>query len=63
MSNFQPKFINEWRDIKKQGGLKLLMKKKGWQVIFAFFLFYLIRDTILYIFIPYLGYISLKGFF
>jgi len=63
MSSFQPKFINEWRDIKKQGGFKLLMKKKGWQVIVAFFLFYLIRDTILYIIIPYLGYTSLKGFF
>ena len=52
MSIYRPKFINEWRDIKREGGYKLLLKKKGWQVIVAFFLFYLIRDSILYIIIP-----------
>jgi len=39
------------------------MKKKGWQVVFAFFFFYLIRDSILYLIIPYFGYTSLKGCF
>ena len=63
MSIYRPRFINEWRDIKREGGYKLLLKKKGWQVIVAFFLFYLIRDSILYIIIPYLGYTSLKGLF
>ena len=33
MSIYRPKFINEWRDIKREGGYKLLLKKKGWQVI------------------------------
>ena len=49
MSIYRPNFINEWRDIRREGGYKLLLKKKGWQVIVAFFLFYLIRDSILYI--------------
>ena len=63
MSIYRPKFINEWRDIKRGGGYKLLLKKKGWQVIVAFFFFYLIRDSILYIIIPYIGYTSLRGCF
>lgn len=32
------------------------VKKLGWKFILAFILFYLIRDTILYIIIPYLIY-------
>ena len=59
----RPRFINEWMDIKKQGGLKLLFQKKGWQVILAVVIFYLIRDTILYIVIPYIGFTSLRGCF
>ena len=54
MSIYRPKLINEWRDIKREGGYKLLLKKKGWQVIVAFFHFYLIRDSVLYIIIPYI---------
>ena len=59
----RPRFINEWMDIKKQGGLKLLFQKKGWQVILDVAIFYLIRDTILYIVIPYIGFTSLRGCF
>ena len=59
----RPRFINEWIDIKKQGCLKLLFQKKGWQVILAVAIFYLIRDTILYIVIPYIGFTSLRGCF
>ena len=54
MSFYRPNFINEWRDIRREGGYKLLMKKKGWQVVFAFFFFYLIRDSILYLLSPIL---------
>ena len=49
MSIYRPKFLLEWLDIKRKGGYKLLLKKKGWQVLVAFILFYLIRDSILYI--------------
>ena len=60
MAKFSPKFINEWLEIKRKGGLKLLFKKKGWYVIVAIVTYYLIRDSILYILIPYLIY---KGIF
>ena len=49
MARFSPKFINEWLEIKREGGLKLLFKKKGWYVIVAIVTYYLIRDSILYI--------------
>ena len=63
MSLFRPKFIAEWLDIRREGGVKLLIKKKGWQVIVGLIVFYLIRDTILYIIIPFLIYIFAKGIF
>lgn len=60
MSRFNPKFMNEWLEIKREGGFKLLFKKKGWHVILFIIVYYLIRDSILYILIPYLIY---KGYF
>lgn len=63
MSLYRPKFIKEWWDIRKEGGLKLLFKKKGWQVVITFFMYYLIRDSILYIIIPYFGFTAFKGCF
>jgi len=60
MSRFTPKFINEWLEIKREGGFKLLLQKKGWYVILTIVIYYLIRDSILYILIPYLIY---KGYF
>ena len=63
MSLNRPKFIKEWWDIKREGGYKLLLKKKGWQVIITFFMYYLIRDSILYIIIPYYGFSVFKGCF
>lgn len=63
MSLYSPKFIKEWWNIKREGGYKLLFKKKGWQVIIVFFTYYLIRDSILYIIIPYFGFTVFKGCF
>tara|TARA_B100000700_G_scaffold73561_1_gene82075 strand:- start:842 stop:1033 length:192 start_codon:yes stop_codon:yes gene_type:complete len=54
MKFVKPKFFLEWNDIRKEGGLKLLLKQKGPIVLVVFFLYYLIRDTILYILIPVL---------
>ena len=54
MSIYKPDFIREWGDIRRKGGYKLLIREKGWTVILAFFMFYLIRDSILYLIIPYL---------
>ena len=54
MKIVKPKFFREWNDIRKEGGLKLLLKQKGPIVLVVFFLYYLIRDSILYILIPVL---------
>ncbi len=44
----------EYRQVFKEQGFKGLVKKYGWKVVVAVFLYYLIRDSILYILIPYL---------
>lgn len=60
MSFYRPRFLQEWNAIRQEGGYKLLIRKKGWVVLLAFFMFYLIRDSILYLLIPYL---AIKGIF
>ena len=54
----QLKFLVEYVAVFKETGFKGVLKKGGWKILFYFFMFYLIRDTILYIIIPYL---ILKG--
>jgi hypothetical protein len=49
-----PEFINEWRIKIRQQGLKKFIKSKGWKIVLVFFVFYAVRDIILYIIIPYL---------
>tara|TARA_B100000902_G_scaffold153568_1_gene150092 strand:- start:7667 stop:7876 length:210 start_codon:yes stop_codon:yes gene_type:complete len=49
-----PKFLQEYVELYKEKGLKSVIKKGGWKLAFYFFMFYLIRDTILYILIPFL---------
>ena len=51
---FKSKFLIKYTQIYKQDGFKGVLKEGGWRIIISFFLFYLIRDTILYIIIPYL---------
>ena len=46
MSFRLPKFIQNWLEIYREGGLIHLLKVKGWMVLVAFFLFYLIRDSV-----------------
>lgn len=53
-----PKIVDQWRLIFREGGLKLLIRKKGLKVLVAFFSFYLVRDVLLYVIIPYL---AIKG--
>jgi hypothetical protein len=55
--------MQSWIAAYKKGGIKGLLKKKGWSVLAAFFLFYLVRDTLLYILIPWLGYKHFSSFF
>lgn len=58
MKLLKPKFLIEWNEIRKEGGYKLLIKKKGRNVVIAFIVFYFVRDSILYLLIPYL---AIKG--
>ncbi|MBE76933.1 MAG: hypothetical protein CMG41_04260 [Candidatus Marinimicrobia bacterium] len=63
MSFFRPRFMQSWLDAYQRGGIKELLSEKGWKVLLAFFLFYLVRDSILYIIIPWIGYNHLSTFF
>ncbi len=36
----------------KQGGLKAVIRRYGWKTFALFFMYYLIRDLILYVLIP-----------
>ncbi len=51
---FKFKFISKYVAIFKKDGFKGLIKEGGWKLLVFFFLYYLIRDSILYILIPYL---------
>jgi len=44
--------LKEYKDIYKKKGLKALLKKLGWRVFALIFIFYLIRDIILYVIGP-----------
>jgi hypothetical protein len=48
-----PTFIRKYVQIFRKEGFKGLIKKGGWRLLLGFILFYLIRDTILYV-IPFL---------
>ena len=63
MSFFRPQFMQSWLDAYQRGGIKELLSEKGWKVLLALFLFYLVRDSILYIIIPWIGYNHLSTFF
>jgi len=49
-----PKWLREYADEFKKNGFKGVIKKGGYKILIYFFLYYLIRDSILYIIIPYL---------
>ena len=53
MNFLKPNWAIEWWALIKKEGVKSFIKKKGWKFLIAFFLFYLIRDVLLYIIIPY----------
>lgn len=56
---FKSKLLIKYTKIYKKDGFKGVLKEGGWRLLVYFFLFYLIRDSILYIIIPYL---IVKGF-
>tara|TARA_B100001142_G_scaffold319094_1_gene362117 strand:- start:336 stop:530 length:195 start_codon:yes stop_codon:yes gene_type:complete len=51
---FNVNLLKKYIAIFKKDGFKGLIKEGGWKLLFFFFMYYLIRDSILYILIPYL---------
>ncbi|NUO79008.1 hypothetical protein HUU05_02950 [candidate division KSB1 bacterium] len=49
---FKPSIIQEWTSLLKEKGLRAFIKEKGWKIVIAVFVFYLVRDSILYLIIP-----------
>ena len=48
-----PQWMLEANAVRKEEGIAGMIKKGGWSLFAAFFVFYLIRDTILYV-IPFM---------
>ena len=48
------KKLKEYRQVIVEKGFKGFIKIYGWKLVVVVFLYYLIRDSILYILIPYL---------
>lgn len=64
--NFFSKLNNLFDDLKeiyKEGGIKLLFKKKGFLIVLIVFFYYLIRDGLLYIILPFFVFKNLTGCF
>ena len=40
------KFLEEYITVFKEDGFKGVLRKGGWKILFYFFMFYLIRDSI-----------------
>lgn len=51
---YTPPFIREWVTLLREKGLKGFVREKGWKLVLGIFVFYLVRDTVLYIIIPLL---------
>jgi len=49
-----PKWVDRYATIYRQEGFRGVMKKGGVWLLVGFIVFYLIRDSILYLLIPYL---------
>ena len=61
MNFLKPQWAVEWLNLLKQAGFREFVKQKGWKVVFALILFYLIRDSVLYIIIPYFAVTKIGG--
>ncbi len=57
----KPKIIQEWVAVWREHGLKEFIKRKGLIVVAVVFVFYLIRDSFLYLFLPYVATRGLLG--
>ena len=46
--------LQECRVTFKDGGFKAVVRRYGWKIFAVFFVYYLVRDAIIYLLIPYL---------
>jgi hypothetical protein len=51
---FKPPIIQEWTTLLRERGLKGFIREKGWKILVAIFIFYLVRDSVVYLLIPFL---------
>jgi len=51
---FKPPIIVEWTTLLREKGVKEFIRVKGWKIVVAIFLYYLIRDSLLYLVIPFM---------
>ncbi|MEK6769068.1 MAG: hypothetical protein AABY85_08795 [Gemmatimonadota bacterium] len=49
---FVPRWLKALRDERRALGWKGLLRKRGWSLVAAVIVFYLVRDVILYLLIP-----------
>src|SRR5690349_9096567 len=50
-----PKWVDRYTDVYRKEGFKGVVKKGGWKLVIIFFLFYLIRDSVIYLLLPFLA--------
>ena len=48
-----PEFLREARDAWREGGPRAVVRRCGWRIFVLLFAYYLIRDSVLYLLIPY----------
>jgi hypothetical protein len=48
------KTLREIKATFRDSGLKGVSKKYGWKLFLAFFVYYLVRDVLIYVVLPYL---------
>ena len=54
MTEEKSNWFQTMKRVRKESGWRGLFDRYGWRLVVGFILFYLVRDTILYILIPYL---------
>lgn len=53
MDRITPRFLREAKAVFKESGFKGVIKRYGWKFFACFFMYYLIRDLTLYVFLPW----------
>lgn len=54
LDKITPKFARDARQLFREQGFRAVTKRYGWKFFAAFFAYYLVRDSIIYLLIPYL---------